>query len=52
VALTPAGQKLVGVVEKQVGRELATLVKGLDEGETEQLASLASRVVSDSVRLG
>jgi DNA-binding MarR family transcriptional regulator len=48
VALTPVGQKLVGVVEKQVGRELAKLVSGLDNAETEQLASLASRVVRDS----
>jgi len=34
-----------GVVEKQVARELAKLVAGLDDGEKEQVASLASRVV-------
>jgi hypothetical protein len=45
-----AGQKLVGVVEKQVGREPAKLVASLDGAETEQLASLASRVVRDSIR--
>jgi DNA-binding MarR family transcriptional regulator len=50
VALTAVGQKLVGVVEKQVGRELAKLVASLDGAETEQLASLASRVVRDSIR--
>jgi hypothetical protein len=49
VALTPVGQKLAGVVEKQVGRELAKLVASLDDVETEQLASLASRVVRDSM---
>jgi DNA-binding MarR family transcriptional regulator len=47
VALTAVGQKLVGVVEKQVGRELAKLVASLDGAETEQLAALASRVVRD-----
>ncbi|MGO9838812.1 MAG: MarR family winged helix-turn-helix transcriptional regulator [Polyangiaceae bacterium] len=46
VALTAVGQRLAGVVEKQVGRELAKLVAGLDHVETDQLASLASRVVS------
>jgi MarR family transcriptional regulator, lower aerobic nicotinate degradation pathway regulator len=52
VALTAAGQKLAGVVEKQVGRQLAKLVGGLDDVETEQLASLASRVISDSTSDG
>jgi DNA-binding MarR family transcriptional regulator len=45
VALTSAGQKLTGVVEKEVGRELARFVAGLDDAESEQLASLASRLV-------
>jgi len=52
VALTAAGQKLVGLVEKQMGRELAKLVAGLDEVETKQLASLASRVVKDAMSDG
>jgi hypothetical protein len=36
------------MVEKQVGRELAKLVGSLDDVETEQLASLASRVVGEA----
>jgi DNA-binding MarR family transcriptional regulator len=49
VAITAAGRKLVGVLEKQVGRELAKLVASLDQVEREQLRSLASRVVGDSL---
>lgn len=49
VALTAAGQKLARLVEKQVGRELAKVVSGLNDVETTQLASLASRVVIGSV---
>jgi MarR family transcriptional regulator, lower aerobic nicotinate degradation pathway regulator len=51
VALTTAGRKLVGVVEKQVARELATLVAELDETETKRLAALASRIVGDADEL-
>ena len=52
VALTAAGQKLAGIVEKQMGRELAKLVEGLSGVETKQLASLASRVVKDAMSNG
>ena len=49
VALTAGGRKLVGAVEKQVARELAKLVAGLDDLETKELASLASRIVGMSL---
>jgi DNA-binding MarR family transcriptional regulator len=42
----------LSLVEKQMGRELAKLVAGLDEVETKQLASLASRVVKDAMSDG
>jgi DNA-binding MarR family transcriptional regulator len=48
VALTAVGRKLVGTVERQVARDIARLVAGLDDVETKRLAAFASRVVGSS----
>jgi DNA-binding MarR family transcriptional regulator len=48
VALTEGGRAFVAVAERQVRREIAKLVAGLDDDDKEQLASLASRVVGGS----
>ena len=47
VALTADGRKLVGTVAKRVARELAKVVAALDDVETKQFASLASRIVGE-----
>ncbi|WP_067495475.1 MarR family winged helix-turn-helix transcriptional regulator [Actinoplanes sp. TFC3] len=45
VVLTEQGRKLVGVVEKRVARDIATIVGGLSGADQRKLAALASRVV-------